>query len=322
MKKNLNLFTLPLVFLAALTMLGASSCTEGEENTPKKPDVEVVQQGIAISVAVDSAASYANIFRKVVEPVLPEDEAVHNIGMIIPSAKDFQESYAFVDYYIVGGKKYSYCIRYRHEDGYVYTGWTDWPVDEDKNDVAPPTSPYTDDSALTFAVPSDTFFEYNPKFRTLTVKGSSVPSVTGFEDFIPSICVSNTKKTRVFELEDAAAGSSFTTGTKIDLRTTLTSDFFDTEIKIDGIIYQKTDRTKPSYQKITWSQPSGLPVKDMEGNDITSLKIPLTENTDDFHDFSDMEEKLANRGVKTSTENILENTLLHANDFLAYDEIR
>lgn len=275
----------------AFSVLFFYSCAEETPEELKRPDVELISDGIAISIAVDNSASYVNIFRKELTTPPSPTPKISNIGMIIPSAKDLQDAYSFVDKLLVSGKKYSYCARYRHSGRYVYTGWSDWPMDESGTDLPPVTTTYSNDDALKFSVSPTTFFEYDESFQVLVLKGTAISPVSGFNSFFPAICISYPGKSRVFDILGLALGSGIPLDGKIDLRSILTLDFYDKDLTIEGVLYQRTDKTKPSYKKIFWSGISPIPVKDGDGNPLSTIKLLLSETNDNQHDFTPIDEE-------------------------------
>lgn len=271
------------------------SCAEEKPEELKRPDVEIISDGIAISIAVDNSSSYVNIFRKeLTVPPFPAPK-ITNVGMIIPSEKDLQDAYSFVDKVLLSGKKYSYCARYRHSGRYVYTGWSEWPVDESGTEVPPPATGYLDPDHLKFSVPAASFFEYDKSFQVLVLKGGAIPAVGEFSSFFPAICISYPGKSRIFDIPNLSSGSGIPSDGKVDLRAILTLDFYDKDLTIEGVLYQKTDKTKPSYKKIFWSELSPIPVKDGDGNVLPTIKLLLSETNDNNHDFTPIDE--ANRAA-------------------------
>ena len=267
----------------AFSVLFFYSCAEETPEELKRPDMDPVSGGIAISIAVDNSASYVNIFRKELTTPPSPTPKIANIGMIIPSAKDFQDAYSFVDELLVSGKKYSYCARYRHSGQYVYTGWSDWPMDESGTDKPPVTTTYS---------------EYDESFQVLVLKGTAISPVSGFNSFFPAICISYPGKSRVFDIPGLALGSGIPLDGKIDLRSILTLDFYDKDLTIEGVLYQRTEKPKSSYKKIFWSGISPILVKDGGGNPLPTIKLLLSETNDNQHDFTPIDE--GNRAVSVN----------------------
>lgn len=315
MKNFLRILVLFSAFFTAFFIL--YSCQFGDEELLKSPDIEINGDGITVSFAVDSGSSYANIFRKKITDSATGEQEILNIGMIIPSKDDLKTSYSFTDKFIVTGTKYSYCIRYRHRENYVYTGWSEWKKEEDESDSTPPTTNFTNDDTLKFAVPADSYFEYDSDSKALVFKGTDISALTEFNDFVPAICISyensggnssgsgNIKtKSRVFEIEKAPSGKGkgIAAETRLDLRTLLTNDYFGKDLKIEGVLCQKTDTNDSSYTKVYWSQIASVKTKDAGGNDLATINVPLTETSDDLHDFSGFESS-ARKTNKIQNEN-------------------
>ncbi len=302
-----------LVLFSAFFSASLFSCQFGEEDLPKAPDIEISGDGITISFAVDSGSSYANIFRKKITDSATDEPEILNIGMIIPSTKDSKTSYSFTDKFIVTGTKYSYCIRYKHRENYVYTGWSEWKKEDDESDSTPPTTSFANNDVLKFTVPTDSYFEYDSDARALVFKGTDISALTGFDDFVPAICISyenssssgnSGAKSRVFEIEKAPGGKGkgIAAETSLDLRTLLTNDYFGKDLKIEGVLCQKTDTNDSSYTKVYWSQIASVKIQDTDGNELAAINVPLTETSDDLHDFSGFESS-ARKVSKTQNEN-------------------
>ena len=318
MKKIEKIIPAVMVLLSIAGSFLFSSCDEVEEEEPKKPDIEIQENGISISFALDSNAKYINIFRKEILPSTATEEEIKanvelNIGEFIPKETATINSYTFTDTFLKSNTKYTYSVRYKHEKGFVYTGWSDWPVDSEEEDKTPPTTAYTTNSHLKFSKPENAYFEYSESTKCLFYKGDNLLEVAAFAGFEPCLCVSYTGSSgsvkRVFSIKDycvkdetvevdedddgvadATRSILLKADSKIDLRSLLTLDFFDKDIYIDGILYQQTDSTKKSYDKITWSQLCAVTVKAEneagELEEIKTLKIEYNVNKDDSHDFS------------------------------------
>lgn len=283
MKKILGILLTATVFF--------TSCEFVSKEELRKPDVTLSGSGITLSIAVYNDSKYANIYRR--EIIKNGDDieygTVMNIGEIIPTTSNNKDSYGFPDLYIVSGKMYSYCVRYTRKNGYVYTGWTEWPVDENKDDVTPPTTTFADDDALKMSIPDGVYLKYDKNFKTLQLVGGDISQVTGFESFLPCICVSYKNVSKVFQLENISAGDDLTEGFKIDPKSFLSGDFFNQPITFDGFLYQKSDTTDLSYEKVYWSQLAVITVKDDSGEVVESVTIPSVENDDNYHDFTDLD---------------------------------
>lgn len=310
MKKFKSVKSCAILFSAAFLLpmvMTLSSCEEVEEEAPKKPDIEIQASGISISFALDESAKYINIFRKKILPESATEEEIKanvpvNIGEFIPKDSADVNSYTFTDTFLVNGTKYTYSVRYKHEKSFVYTGWSDWPVDGEENDKTPPVTTFGSDAALKAQIPEDSYFEYSEGTKAITFKGTRILHMEAFNDFDPCLCISyelseNEGVKRIFSIKDICPFEEVTVedqtrkvllkeDCRVDLRSLLTQDFFDRDIYIDGIIYQLTDSTKPSYDKITWSQLAPVPLKDDEGNALETLKIEYNANGDDSHDYS------------------------------------
>ena len=82
----------------------------------------------------------------------------------------------------------------------------------------------------------------------------------------------------------------------------MTLDFYDKDLTIEGVLYQRTDKTKPSYKKIFWSGISPIPVKDGGGNVLPTIKLLLSETNDNQHDFTPIDEENRAASVNRNIE--------------------
>ena len=81
---------------------------------------------------------------------------------------------------------------------------------------------------------------------------------------------------------------NLTEGFIIDLRNILLKDFFDVDIKIEGFVFEKTEK-KPSgaqFNQIMWSQIAPVTVKNSEGTVLNTIKVSLGASSDENHDLS------------------------------------
>lgn len=96
---------------------------------------------------------------------------------------------------------------------------------------------------------------------------------------------------------DSGENIGFIAGDFIDLRSTITPDFFDKDITIDGLIYRKFTKNVDGkqYDEFIWSEKAKIVVtkQNTDGTDEVTEKIKILVNSDteNDHDFSDFFER-------------------------------
>lgn len=290
MKKNIKNIALKLLCLSAF-VLSFISCKEVSEDG-NKPALEVEGSKIIVSFAIDEKAKYINVFRREVINLETEEYGDPlNIGQVIPK-KDQQTSFTFVDAFICKGANYQYRVRYCMGDYYYLSNWSDVR----KNDDAI----YAIDSELI----SDTgscYLQYNPTTSSLTLKGGSITAKVGVPALVFSYKDKETTVSRVFALpteeEDPILKKTLKEEDVIDLRSLLTADFFSKDISLDWFIGEEVckygskqeegDDIEDVYgEKVYWSLPSEIEVKDKDGNILADpIRIDIN-NADNGHDYS------------------------------------
>lgn len=294
MKKNIKNITFKFLCLCAF-VFSLISCKEVSEDG-NKPALEVEGEKIIVSFAIDEKAKYINVFRREVNNLETEDyENLVNIGQVIPK-KDQQTSFTFVDAYICKGVNYQYRVRYCMGDYYYLSNWSDV-----RSNAKVERTSYSD-------VTTDKggcYLQYDSKTSSLKVMGDEDDEINvkiGGPALIFSYKDKETTVSRVFALpiEEEKKGSEsekiLKAGTPIDLRSLLTADFFSKEITLEGVIgedvckygaqQEEVDDIKDVYgEKVYWSLPSKIEIKNDKGEDVKTLEIEV-ETADNGHDYS------------------------------------
>lgn len=285
MKRVFNLF-----FALALCF-SFVACTD-DENDDYIIDVIKSEDSMRINVSVPyvEGMSYVNIFRK------DDFKDVFNLGQIIPASKNINATYIFEDNLVVDGREYQYMARFKINDSYKTTGWSDAIKVSQKSPV------FTDDPKPELSS-DECYFSYDAETATLALvpaEGKSVDSIslpTGdFSKYNLGLAVS-TKDGEYSTIFKLAAGSSYTSDSSpVLLRMILTPNYFNKEIVVKGIVCQLVSkkRQKPDeedsplrYTTVQWTAPREIPVKS-DDKPISYFTVTPTASNDGNYDFSDI----------------------------------
>ena len=288
MKKILGfLCILPAVFFAL------TSCKSQDDEEIQKPYITIdnANNSIDVSLYLKSDISYLNLFRIKLNNTtgdFQKDAKAENIAEFFPLGSSLP-SIQFKDKLIVTEQMYAYCVRYFENGKYEYSGWSDWPrVDSTENAafISAPATGYSD-ADFKYIIPDGCYLEFDKTYSWLTVKGGTIePPASAsvlFDGYTPCLVVSSGSKTRPISIKSSL--ENLEEDFIIDLRNILLKDFFDVDIKIEGFVFEKTEK-KPSgaqFNQIKWSQIVPVTVKNSEGN---TIKVSLGASSDENHDLS------------------------------------
>lgn len=299
MKRVFNLF-----FALALCF-SFVACTD-DENDDYIIDVIKSEDSMRINVSVPyvEGMSYVNIFRK------DDFKDIFNLGQIIPASKNINATYIFEDNLVFDGREYQYMARFKINDSYKTTGWSDAIKVSQKSPV------FTDDPKPVLSS-EDCYFSYDAETATLALvpaEGNKVNSIslpTGdFSKYNLGLAVSTKdgEYSTIFKL--AAAGSDYTSNSSpVSLRMILTPNYFNKEIVVKGIVcqfvskkYQKPDdKDSPlRYTTVQWTAPREIRVKS-DDKPINYFTVTPTASNDGNYDFSDIA-VTGGRGAKINAE--------------------
>lgn len=299
MKRVFNLF-----FALALCF-SFVACTD-DENDDYIIDVIKSEDSMRINVSVPyvEGMSYVNIFRK------DDFKDIFNLGQIIPASKNINATYIFEDNLVFNGREYQYMARFKINDSYKTTGWSDAIKVSQKSPV------FTDDPKPVLSS-EDCYFSYDAETATLALvpaEGNKVNSIslpTGdFSKYNLGLAVSTKdgEYSTIFKL--AAAGSDYTSNSSpVSLRMILKPNYFNKEIVVKGIVCQLVSkkRQKPDeedstlrYTTVQWTAPREIRVKS-DGKDISYFTVSQTASNDGNYDFSDIA-VTGSRGAKINAE--------------------
>lgn len=298
MKRVFNLF-----FALALCF-SFVACTD-DENDDYIIDVIKSEDSMRINVSVPyvEGMSYVNIFRK------DDFKDVFNLGQIIPASKNINATYIFEDNLVVDGREYQYMARFKINDSYKTTGWSDAIKVSQKSPV------FTDDPKPVLTS-DECYFSYDAETAMLALvpaEGNAKDSIslpTGdFSKYNLGLAVS-TKDGEYSTIFKLAAGSSYTSASSpVSLRMILTQNYFNKEIVVKGIVCQLVSkkRQKPDeedsplrYTTVQWTAPREILVKS-DGREIIYFTVTPTASNDGNYDFSDIA-VTGGRGTKIKAE--------------------
>lgn len=286
MKRVFNLF-----FALALCF-SFVACTD-DENDDYIIDVIKSEDSMRINVSVPyvEGMSYVNIFRK------DDFKDVFNLGQIIPASKNINATYIFEDNLVFNGREYQYMARFKINDSYKTTGWSDAIKVSQKSPV------FTDDPKPVLSS-EECYFSYDAETATLALvpaEGNAVeislPKESDFSKYNLGLAVSTKdgEYSTIFKL--AAAGSSYTSASSpVLLRMILTPNYFNKEIAVKGIVCQLVSkkRQKPDeedstlrYTTVQWTAPCEILVKS-DDKPISYFTVTPTASNDGNYDFSDI----------------------------------
>ena len=236
MKKKIYYeFIISVSIALVVFSIAISSCNFkfGDPSLLTEPTVDYANSILTISIPRQSKSTqYINVYRQDVTDA-KEDEYdsvdIINIGLILPeNLTSGGNSFQFQDSLVKKSHKYRYRVRYCESSGYYSTEWSA-PVEISS------VNAYESDAVLTYIADSLSF-DYDETYFTLTLSGTvTTPKV--ISDFTPALIVKivDSQTVKVFEISN----DSITSQKAISLRGILTSDFFDSNIQILGIVAQK-----------------------------------------------------------------------------------
>ena len=320
MKKTL-FFKIGISTAALLVVFSliVSSCNFkfGDPSLLTEPTVDYSSSILTISIPRQSKSTkYINIYRQDLsgKKSADYDEAeILSIGVIFPSnLKSGGSTYQFQDTMVCYNHIYRYSVRYCEKKGFYYSEWSNTIEVDNKSTFAEEL----EDSDLTYSI-KDAMFYYDITDDSFTLSGSVIPpeAYPNFADYFdPALLVEYEDDAKVFQLPNSVIskikeGSS--DEVKFSIKNIISSDFYDKEITIKGILGQhkqtasesvsETESTETStdateseesessqtntedleepIQRIIWTKPVSIPISQSPTATIT---IPSGTATDGF----------------------------------------
>ena len=272
MKKRTSI----LCFLLAFLGITFFSCKLKVEDTELFDKPGVILSGSQVSLIIprmNKDTKYINVYRR--DKQTGKD---YNIGLLYhPTAlENDNKNYCYIDTLIRENRSYDYRVRYRIDDKYYWSEWSD------QIDVGTGQG-FGDSVNLTF-VANGAYWVYNKNDYTLTLTGSiNPPNFTGYNatDYKPMIIVKSG------EVSQAIPVSSLSSLNNVELRNILPSEFLDTDITIQGIVAQQTiydDPNKPESTRliktIIWTELTEIDVQGAGSSKI--IKVPAQTGNSGF----------------------------------------
>ncbi len=253
-----------ILLFAAILGITFSSCKlkVEDENLYDKPAVSITKDQVTVVISrVSVDTKYINIYRRD-----KQNDEVYNIGILFhPEALlEDNKNYIYVDSLVKENHSYDYRVRYRINDEYFYSEWSN------KIEVTSENNAYEESVNLTYQANGATLIYEKTDF-TLKIDGNmTAPDFPEFstENYKPMLIFKSDKLTQAFEI------ASIADDTIIELRGLLPSEFLDTNISILGIVAQKIiydddtfeddadgdgiEDNKKAKKTIVWSEPTEL----------------------------------------------------------------
>ena len=253
-----------ILFFAAILGITFSSCKLKieDESLYDKPAVSITKDQVTVVISrVSVDTKYINIYRRD-----KQNDEVYNIGILFhPEALlEDNKNYIYVDSLVKENHSYDYRVRYRINDEYFYSEWSN------KIEVTSENNAYEESVNLTYQANGATLIYEKTDF-TLKIDGNmTAPDFPEFstENYKPMLIFRSDKLTQAFEI------ASIADDTIIELRGLLPSEFLDTNISILGIVAQKIiydddtfeddadgdgiEDNKKAKKTIVWSEPTEL----------------------------------------------------------------
>ena len=253
-----------ILLFAAILGITFSSCKlkVEDENLYDKPAVSITKDQVTVVISrVSVDTKYINIYRRD-----KQNDEVYNIGILFhPEALlEDNKNYIYVDSLVKEDHSYDYRVRYRINDEYFYSEWSN------TIEVTSENNAYEESVNLTYQANGATLIYEKTDF-TLKIDGNmTAPDFPEFstENYKPMLIFKSDKLTQAFEI------ASIADDTIIELRGLLPSEFLDTNISILGIVAQKIiydddtfeddadgdgiEDNKKAKKTIVWSEPTEL----------------------------------------------------------------
>ena len=269
MKKGTSFLCIILAFLG-ITFF---SCKIKVEDTELFDKPGVIPSGSQVSVIIprmNKDTKYINVYRR--DKQTGKD---YNIGIVYhPTAlTNDNKNYCYIDTLIRENRSYDYRVRYRIDDKYYWSEWSD------QIDIG--TGHGFSDSVNLAFLANGASLVYEKSNYTLSLSGSiTEPNFTGYNS-------TNYKPMLVVKSDDAAQAIPLTALSNLnnlDLRNFLPAEFLDTDITIQGIVAQKTEKTDDNLLKIIiWTELTEINVVGAGSSKI--IRVPA-QTVDSGFDYS------------------------------------
>lgn len=312
MKKFVGIFT--GLFLGLVLV----SCSERPEEIVSMPDIKPGKDEIIISFDRIENVKYINVYRAEIEKDKVKEETIVNIGQVVPKSEK-RPVFIFSDRFFVSDQRYSYRVRYWNGKNYKYSSWTD--------PVSAYNGKYLNREALKYNVLDGIYYEYDDSIKTFTLKGFSSTEQIDDIDKLESYYTSSGTKfnpgfvftfgegmdevTKLFCPKDRIELTK--TAKPVGLRSVLTTDFLDRDIKFKALVgqiveYQRANNEDPDselyYVTYYWSLPAEMKIEDEDQKVVDVIRIP-SNTAEEGGDYSNLGVDGNNEASKLSSVNIV-----------------
>lgn len=217
-----------------------------------RPDVELTNNGFRINGNyISNDIKYINIYRQDVS----QKNNVVRIAVLFPKGDPTpdNQNFYFEDTKVYKNHTYQYYVRFVSEKG--EKNRTEWSEKKLAKNVGAETS------AKFYYDVNTASYEYDSVNHIFTLKNGTInaPSNTAIPDidkYVPALVFQSGDDIRVFEL---AAPNTIS---EVNLKTVLPVSFFNTPVKLLGIVGQKTEKntavTPSELQSITWTELASI----------------------------------------------------------------
>ena len=274
MKKRTSFFYISLALLS-IAFLSCKLKME-EEELYDKPSVNLTPNQLTVIIPhVSNDIKYVNVYRR----DKLNDEII-NIGILYNPQALQDKNYVYIDSLVTRRHSYDYRVRYNIGGSYHYSEWSDSVFIEDTYNLR-----YVESIHLVYRA-NAAHITYEPTDYTLNFSGTINPP--DFDEFLtenykPMLIVQSDKYTQAFAIPTTCMDSN-SNNRIIALRSLLPAAFLDTNIKINGIVAQKTiydDESKPEderqYKMVIWTAPTELEL--LGAGSSRTINIPSQTGT-------------------------------------------
>lgn len=214
-----------------------------------------------------------------------EDSEIERVAILFPKGIEdsSDQTLHHDDRFVLANEEYRYYLRFTDKDG--SKNRTEW---SDKK-VLPSGGAMSADK-LAYTV-TDKHYVYDAENMTLTLDGAgslTAPSDTAviadIASYNPALVFQAGEEIKVFEITTAAGSVN-----AVQLQNLLTKDFFYKDIRLLGILGQKTEKNSkdPDLKKtIMWTKLAPISVTDQTGKAKTEIKVEPPFGKEEGNDYS------------------------------------
>lgn len=305
MKKILYVLSVILVFsFVACNFIDTTAKPTGI-TAPEVSKTQDFADAISVTPTTLAASTYINVFR-----YDESEKKIYNIGQIVKTSNYTTTGVVrFIDYYTNGDEKYSYFARYRTSSGYVVSKssalYSGGPASGTNNEKAMEVDTSGGNAKTNVFYDSDAYVLKVKKSELKipgTYKSSNVSKPDPDSVFTPMIAINNGTKTQLFEMEEKTIKENISNVETdvvywyFDMRTYLPENFYDKELKIEGIVGQEIEERKSGeetdspvlYYVYSWTkplEPSSLEIN-YSNPEVNTIFVTRNSKIEDVFDYT------------------------------------